>query len=212
MRITFEHGLLKIEKWSRNKCIERTYISHYSQTHDQKARDITNPRFCPDNTLFLKQEVYRLILTQKKEGFTIARINLKQEGDLDFSDPNLLEVVFEHKFEDAANAVTDIMIDTLPEKRIDVYVLFQNYQMKKWSAAIPPLGLEVDTITFEESPHEYAFEFFGKEKAQNAQKGMVPIRKNIKLAKNFIANQIFYSTFQHIELSLNEKEKPEKKS
>lgn len=30
VRINYEHGCLKIEKWSRNKCIERTYVTHYS--------------------------------------------------------------------------------------------------------------------------------------------------------------------------------------
>lgn len=51
VRIRFENNCLKVEKWKKNKCQERIYITHYSQSNDPAHRDITNVRQCEGSTL-----------------------------------------------------------------------------------------------------------------------------------------------------------------
>ena len=59
------------------------------------------------------------------------------EADIDFSDNGLLEQVWQLPMDDLSNPITEVMIDTLPKNRINIYVLYQNYKMRKYSSIIP---------------------------------------------------------------------------
>lgn len=86
-----------------------------------------------------EEEVFRLYLWQKPEGLVLFRKNVKTLDDesIDFADSGLLEQVWELQMDDLSNPITEVMIDTLPKNKIDVYILYQNYRMKKFSATIP---------------------------------------------------------------------------
>lgn len=42
VRIFYKGGCLAVEKWEKNKCIQRMLLTHYQKNEDPKERDITD--------------------------------------------------------------------------------------------------------------------------------------------------------------------------
>lgn len=83
----------------------------------------------------------------------------KREGRYNFRIGEFvgLEQFWEFNDDDQNNQVYQILVDTLPKNKIDIYFFYQNATMRKFSSIIPPYnsssGANGPAFTFEEHAH-----------------------------------------------------------
>jgi hypothetical protein len=85
----------------------------------------------------MHEKLYRLFVIQRADSFRVLRRSMDLETAADFNDPNLLETVLEVKLDESEKDILDIMVDVLPWRTIEVYVVYPNFMMKRWTAMIP---------------------------------------------------------------------------
>jgi hypothetical protein len=70
------------------------------------------------------------------------------------------------EIDDASNKCFLPIVDTLVKDKIDIYLLYQNASMRKFSANVPAYGNGLNLV-FEEYEHIYNLESIFSSKAEN---------------------------------------------
>lgn len=73
-----------------------------------------------------------------------------------FKFPELLTLksIWDYSDDDSANDIYGIFVDTLVKNKIDLYIMYSNCQMRKFSSPINSIYLQ-----FEEHPHIYNLQY-----------------------------------------------------
>ena len=75
---------------------------------------------------------------QDKQGIKVFTYNQDEFNYFfEYSNPNALESIFEYPDDDMHNPFFDILIDTQVPGKIDLYIMFMNATLRKFSAMIP---------------------------------------------------------------------------
>ena len=77
----------------------------------------------PCKALTYKLEAYKLMIYQKpSEGVAVYTQDMYYwDGSLDFTDPNMIDRIFEYPDDDLSNPIVDVFIDTLSYNKVDLY-------------------------------------------------------------------------------------------
>ena len=162
IRITSVGSALRIEKWEKGRCIHRVIVTHYNQNKDPQLRDVTdvvkmsNDQTTKDKSITYREESYKIIIIQKPEGISTFVIDMAQteEQEFEFENQNMLESIFDYTDEEQSNPIVDIMVDSLVSNRLDIYIVHQNLEMKRFSASIKE-GVNNGQPKFEEHSSSY---------------------------------------------------------
>ena len=101
-----------------------------------------------------KQRGFWLIIAQ--QGDSIQFFTREMRFTFSVSYLTELEPFWDIPDDDQNNLVYQIMVDTLVKNKLEVYLIYQNATMRKFSATIP---YSCDAgCTFEEHPHVYSIE------------------------------------------------------
>eukprot|EP00347_Sterkiella_histriomuscorum_P008832 403343569 len=202
IKIQAKYNSLYIEQWKNGKCIQRLIISHF---HKQSKRQ---EPIREHSELQYRSYGQWCIINQKMEGSNQNVSLYVHEMDGSFQLPELLSLdsVWDYSDDDQSNEIYGVYIDSLVQGRLDIYLMYANCLMRKFTSALPDYDQSTE-LQIEESPLlinlEYIFKGKGKE---NAGGDKTQTAKKTNLYEQFkgdifIANSIFYSQEGIVDLS-----------